>query len=90
MQSIIKHEFSEHIKASQNTLDSIADQIETAANKIDCKSIGLSGKDGREFNPLCDVNILVNSNDTPRIQEMHILIGHIICHLIEQESFKSK
>jgi len=191
MQSIIKHEFSEHIKASQNTLDSIADQIETAskicinslknggkilimgnggsaadaqhiaaelvgrykterkglpaialttdtsaitsiandygflhvfdrqvealahkddvvigistggtspnvvnaltaANKLDCKTIGLSGKDGGDFNALCDVNLVVNSNDTPRIQEMHILIGHTICHLIEQESFKSK
>ena len=191
MQSIIKHEFSEHIKASQNTLDSIADQIETAskicinslknggkilimgnggsaadaqhiaaelvgrykterkglpaialttdtsaitsiandygflhvfdrqvealvdkgdvvigistggtspnvvnaltaANKLDCKTIGLSGKDGGEFNSLCDVNLVVNSDDTPRIQEMHILIGHTICHLIEQESFKSK
>ena len=191
MKSIIKHEFSEHIKASQNTLDSITDQIETAskicvdslknggkilimgnggsaadaqhiaaelvgrykterkglpaialttdssaitsiandygflhvfnrqvealvhkddvvigistggtspnvvnalttANKLDCKTIGLSGKDGGKFNSICDVNLLVNSNDTPRIQEMHILIGHIICHLIEQESFKSK
>ena len=191
MQSIIKHEFSEHIKASQNTLESIADQIETAskicinslnnggkilimgnggsaadaqhiaaelvgrykterkglpaialttdtsaitsiandygflhvfvrqvealahkddvvigistggtspnvvnaltaANKLDCKTIGLSGKDGGDFNALCDVNLVVNSDDTPRIQEMHILIGHTICHLIEQESFKSK
>ena len=191
MQSIIKDEFREHIKASQNTLDSIANQIETAskicinslknggkilimgnggsaadaqhiaaelvgrykterkglpaialttdtsaitsiandygflhvfdrqvealahkddvvigistggtspnvvnaltaANKLDCKTIGLSGKDGGDFNALCDVNLVVNSDDTPRIQEMHILIGHTICHLIEQESFKSK
>ena len=189
MQSIIKHEFNEHIKASQNTLESIVDQIETAskicinslknggkilimgnggsaadaqhiaaelvgrykterkglpaialttdtsaitsiandygflhvfdrqvealahkddvvigistggtspnvvnaltaANKLDCKTIGLSGKDGGEFNSLCDVNLLVNSNDTPRIQEMHILIGHTICHLIELEFSK--
>ena len=62
----------------------------TAANKLDCKSIGLSGKDGGDFNALCDVNLVVNSDDTPRIQEIHILIGHTICHLIEQESFKSK
>ena len=62
----------------------------TAANKLDCKTIGLSGKDGGDFNALCDINLVVNSNDTPRIQEMHILIGHTICHLIEQESFKSK
>jgi D-sedoheptulose 7-phosphate isomerase len=61
----------------------------TVANKLGCKTIGLSGKDGGEFNSLCDVNLLVNSDDTPRIQEMHILIGHTICHLIEQESFES-
>ncbi|MDC1066086.1 D-sedoheptulose 7-phosphate isomerase [Candidatus Pseudothioglobus singularis] len=54
------------------------------ANKIGCKSIGLSGKGGGEFNVLCDVNIVVPSEDTPRIQEMHILIGHTICQLIDQ------
>lgn len=48
-----------------------------------CKSIGLSGKDGGEFNTICDVNIIVPSYETPRIQEMHILIGHIICNLID-------
>jgi D-sedoheptulose 7-phosphate isomerase len=55
------------------------------ANNLGCKTIGLSGKDGGEFTSLCDVNLIVNSNDTPRIQEMHILIGHTICHLIELE-----
>lgn len=59
------------------------------ANELGCKTIGLSGKDGGEFNNLCDVNLLVNSKDTPRIQEMHILIGHIICHLIDKEYDKS-
>ena len=43
MQSIIKHEFSEHIKASQNTLDSIADQIETAS-KICITNLKNGGK----------------------------------------------
>tara|TARA_B110000008_G_scaffold156494_1_gene157302 strand:- start:246 stop:839 length:594 start_codon:yes stop_codon:yes gene_type:complete len=55
------------------------------ANALGCKTIGLSGKDGGDFNSICDVNLLVNANDTARIQEMHILIGHTICHLIEQE-----
>ena len=191
MKSIIKHEFSEHIKTSQYTLDSIVDQIETAskicinslknggkilimgnggsaadaqhiaaelvgrykterkglpaialttdtsaitsiandygylhvfdrqvealANKGDvvigistggtspnvvnalttanaqgCITIGLSGKDGGDFNSICDVNLLVNANDTARIQEMHILIGHTMCHLIELEVSKPK
>ena len=57
------------------------------ANDLGCKTIGLSGKGGGEFNSLCDVNIIVPSEDTPRIQEMHIVIGHTICHLIEQSIF---
>ena len=57
------------------------------ANDLGCKTIGLSGKGGVEFNSLCDVNIIVPSEDTPRIQEMHIVIGHTICHLIEQSIF---
>ena len=56
------------------------------ANNLGCKTIGLSGKGGGEFNSICDVNIIVPSDDTPRIQEMHIVIGHIICHLIDQVS----
>lgn len=55
------------------------------AKDIGCKNIGLSGKDGGEFNSLCDVNIIVPSYDTPRIQEMHIVIGHTLCHLIDQK-----
>jgi D-sedoheptulose 7-phosphate isomerase len=55
------------------------------ANDIGCNIIGLSGKDGGAMNNICDVNIVVPSEDTPRIQEMHIFIGHILCNLIEQE-----
>ena len=54
------------------------------AKKLNCKTIGFSGKGGGEFNTLCDVNLIASSEDTPRIQEMHILIGHTICHLIDQ------
>ena len=55
------------------------------ASSLGCKIIGLSGKNGGEMNTICDVNIVVPSEDTPRIQEMHIFIGHTICHLIDQE-----
>jgi D-sedoheptulose 7-phosphate isomerase len=54
------------------------------ANKLGCQSIGFSGRGGGEFNNLCDVNIEVIATDTARIQEMHILFGHIICHLIDE------
>ena len=53
------------------------------AKELNCKTIGFSGRDGGAFNDLCDVNLLVASDDTPRIQEMHILIGHTICQLID-------
>jgi D-sedoheptulose 7-phosphate isomerase len=54
------------------------------SSKMNCKTIGLSGRSGGDFNEVCDINLIVPSEDTPRIQEMHILIGHTICHLIEQ------
>jgi D-sedoheptulose 7-phosphate isomerase len=60
------------------------------ANDLGCKTIGFSGRDGGEFNTLCDVNLTAIAEDTPRIQEMHILIGHTICHLIELEFSTSK
>jgi len=55
------------------------------AKKHGCLCIGLSGNDGGEMNELCDINIVVPSNNTPRIQEMHILIGHILCQYIDDE-----
>lgn len=53
--------------------------------ELGCKTIGFSGKDGGAMNDVCDINLIVPSNDTPRIQEMHILIGHILCQTIESE-----
>ena len=53
------------------------------AKKLGCQSIGFSGRDGGEFNSVCDVNLKAIAEDTPRIQEMHILFGHTLCHLIE-------
>ena len=60
------------------------------AKKLDCKTIGLSGISGGEMNVLCDVNLVVPAEDTPRIQEMHIVIGHTLCHLIEQAFSETK
>lgn len=50
-------------------------------------SIGLSGGSGGAMNELCDYCIKVPSTCTPRIQEAHILIGHIICAIVEEELF---
>ena len=71
--------------SSENVINGIE-----IARKINCKTIGLSGKDGGKLNSLCNVNIVVPSEDTPRIQEMHILIGHTICQLIDNAFDKAK
>lgn len=51
----------------------------------DCgtRVVGLSGKSGGELRNWCDVSLVVPSEVTARIQEMHILIGHLLCELVE-------
>ncbi len=61
----------------------------SVAKEMGCKTIGLSGKGGGEMNEYCDFNLVVPSDNTPRIQEMHILFGHIICQLIDN-AFENK
>jgi D-sedoheptulose 7-phosphate isomerase len=53
------------------------------AKDLGCKVLGLSGKDGGAMNDVCDINIIIPSDNTPRVQEMHILIGHTICQCID-------
>ncbi|MEA3492104.1 MAG: D-sedoheptulose 7-phosphate isomerase [Campylobacterota bacterium] len=53
------------------------------AREMGCHTVGMSGRDGGLMNRACDLNIIVPSDDTPRIQEMHILIGHTICQAID-------
>jgi D-sedoheptulose 7-phosphate isomerase len=57
------------------------------AKDLGMKSVGFTGKGTSEMSSYCDIIIKVPSDDTPRIQEAHILIGHVICKLIEQEMF---
>jgi D-sedoheptulose 7-phosphate isomerase len=54
-----------------------------AGRATGCKTLGLSGKGGGKFKDVCDVNLVIPSDDTARIQEMHILAGHIICQAID-------
>ena len=49
--------------------------------------IGLLGRDGGRVAPLCDLALIVQSDDTQRIQETHNLIGHVLCELIEARVF---
>ncbi len=90
--------FSRQIQALANKGD-IAIGISTSGNSQNvinalklaqengCKTITFSGGKGGIMNALSDVSLVVASADTPRIQEMHILIGHMLCHLIEQTNF---
>jgi D-sedoheptulose 7-phosphate isomerase len=55
----------------------------STAKEVGCNTLGLSGRDGGKMNGLCDLNIVVPSNVTARIQEMHILIGHILCQAVD-------
>ena len=54
------------------------------AQSNNLKVISLTGNDGGDVKNSSDTNININSNNTQRIQEMHILLGHIICEIIEQ------
>ena len=55
------------------------------ASDLGCRTIGLTGKKCLQFNDICEVNLAIQSHSTPRIQEMHILIEHTLCHLIDLE-----
>ncbi len=55
------------------------------ARELGAKTIGLMGNDGGSMKDSVDIGIIVPSDDTARIQEVHISIGHIICEIIEQE-----
>ena len=90
--------FSRQIQANGVTGDMFIG-ISTSGNSVnvvealkECKekeivTVGLTGQSGGKMNELCDYCIKVPSSETPRIQEAHILIGHIICAVVEEELF---
>lgn len=55
------------------------------ARDIGMHTIGLTGEDGGKLKSICDLTLIVPSRITARIQEMHILAGHIICELVEED-----
>lgn len=60
------------------------------AQKIGMINVGFTGEGGGKMKALCNHLVNVPSNDTPRIQESHITVGHIICQLVEEQLFKAK
>lgn len=69
------------ISTSGNSTN-IIEAVKTAKS-LGMTTIGFTGETGGKLKDLCDVMICVPSKDTPRIQESHILIGHILCEMTE-------
>jgi D-sedoheptulose 7-phosphate isomerase len=57
------------------------------AKECGLKTIGLTGATGKEMEKWCDICLTVPASETPRVQEAHILLGHILCHLTEEGLF---
>jgi D-sedoheptulose 7-phosphate isomerase len=73
------------ISTSGNSIN-IIEALKTCQEK-GIVTVGLTGASGGEMADLCDYCIKVPSKETPRVQEAHILIGHIICSVVEEELF---
>lgn len=57
------------------------------ANSLGMLSVGMSGAMGGKIKDLCQHNIIIPSSNTARVQEAHILVGHIFCQIIEEQLF---
>lgn len=67
---------------SQNILNAVAQ-----AKEMEMTCIGMTGASGGRLKELVDILVRIPSENTPRIQEAHILIGHIVCELVENKLF---
>ena len=59
------------------------------ARELKMTTIGLLGRDGGDCLELCDIALLVPNTNTARIQEIHLLLGHLICGLVEKKMMAS-
>jgi D-sedoheptulose 7-phosphate isomerase len=58
-----------------------------AAREMGMKTIAFTGNDGGSLAKVADISLIVPSTSTPRIQETHILVGHILCEMVEHQLF---
>jgi D-sedoheptulose 7-phosphate isomerase len=58
-----------------------------AARSLGVRTIGFTGRSGRDFAGKCDLSFVIPAADTARIQEVHLLLGHVLCARIEEELF---
>ncbi len=59
-----------------------------AAKENGLVTVGLTGSEGKAMEDVCDFLLKASTSDTPRIQEFHIFVGHVICDLVERSLFK--
>ncbi len=57
------------------------------AKELGVTTVAMTGKTGGEMRQVADYLLNVPSSDTPRIQESHIMLGHIICEIVESQMF---
>jgi len=58
------------------------------AREMGLKTVGLAGMDGGELAKIVDLAVVVDSQVTPRIQEVHITIGHVLCEMVDRMLFQ--
>lgn len=81
-----KNDIAIGISTSGNARNVITGLLE--AKKLGLKTVALTGSGGGEMANIADISLAVPSDNTPRIQEAHIVIGHVICELVEENLFK--
>jgi len=59
-----------------------------AAKEMGLKTVGLAGRDGGELAKVVDIALVVDSQIVPRIQEVHITIGHVLCEMVDRMLFQ--
>ena len=57
------------------------------AKEMGIRTVALTGNDGGALSKIADLSLVVSSSSTPRIQETHILVGHVLCEMVEHQLF---
>ena len=73
--------------STSGTSSNVVKALETA-KKVEMITIGLTGRDGGHIARIVDYSLVVPSNSTPRVQEVHVTIGHVICELVDFKLFQ--
>jgi D-sedoheptulose 7-phosphate isomerase len=72
--------------STSGTSSNVIKAVEVA-KEIGIKTVALTGNDGGVIAKMADISLIISSTSTPRIQETHILVGHILCEMVEHQLF---